>query len=66
MRKGATTMNGTNRSRTIVNTMSGLVRAGLLAAMFIVPLAGFAAKADEGARGGNGVGFVLYVTLMRP
>lgn len=51
----------------ILSSLRGLTRAALLAALFVGPLAGFAvAKADEGASRGNGVGFVLYVSLMRP
>lgn len=51
----------------IVRTLRGLARATLLATLFVGPLAGLAAaNADDGARGGNGVGFVLYVSLMRP
>lgn len=50
-----------------IHTIRALSRASLLALLFIGPLAGFAAaQADEGARKGNGVGFVLYVSLMRP
>ena len=53
--------------RTWTRNLSGLARAAVLAALFAGPLAGFAAaKADEGAARGNGVGFVLYVSLMRP
>jgi len=48
-------------------TLRACMRATLLASLFIGPLAGFAAaKADEGAGRANGVGFVLYVSLMRP
>ncbi|WP_306118095.1 MULTISPECIES: hypothetical protein [unclassified Roseitalea] len=59
-------MTRANRNATIA-TMRACARAALLAALFIGPLAGFAAaRADEGARQGNGVGFVLYVSLIRP
>ncbi|MBO6637974.1 MAG: hypothetical protein JJ920_12480 [Roseitalea sp.] len=59
------TMNTTKRRR--FHTVRTLTRATLLATLFVGPLAGFAAaQADEGARKGNGVGFVLYVSLMRP
>ncbi|MCR9120762.1 MAG: hypothetical protein NXH91_00630 [Phyllobacteriaceae bacterium] len=59
------TMNKANRRR--FQTVRAFGRAALLATLFIGPLAGFAAaQADEGARKGNGVGFVLYVSLMRP
>ena len=56
-----------NRKRNrILNTLGACSRAALLAAIFVGPLAGFAvAQADDGARRGNGVGFVLYVSLMR-
>ena len=57
----------TRQMRRAMHTLRAMARAGLLAAMFIGPLAGFAAaQADEGMRKGNGVGFVLYVSLMRP
>lgn len=53
--------------RRAMDTMRVCARAALLAALFVGPVAGFAAaRADEGARQGGGVGFVLYVSLMRP
>ena len=55
------------QARRTMHTVRAMARAMLLATLFIGPLAGFAAaQADEGARKGNGVGFVLYVSLMRP
>lgn len=60
-------MNATNTiTRRTLGTVRTCARAALLAGLFIGPLAGFAvAQADEGARKGGGVGFVLYVSLMR-
>lgn len=67
MRQGQQMHTRTNITRRTVGTMRACARAALLAALFIGPLAGFAvAQADEGARKGGGVGFVLYVSLMRP
>lgn len=57
----------TKITRRTMDTARACARAALLATLFIGPLAGFAAaQADEGARQGGGVGFVLYVSLMRP
>lgn len=57
----------TNRKQNRVLRIFGACsRAALLAILFVGPLAGFAvAQANDGARKANGVGFVLYVSLMR-
>ena len=47
-------------------TLAGCVRALMIAAVIIGPLAGIAAaKADGHNLKGKGAGFVLYVSLMR-
>lgn len=56
-----------HKKKHLRQTIGAFGRAALLAMLFVGPIAGFAvAKADDGASSGKGVGFVLYVSLMRP
>ena len=40
-------------------------RALVVAVLFVGPLAGFAVAQDDSARGPNGAGLVLYISLLR-